>query len=194
MARRVTNPFLRAASPAGLPGAFGLTRKMFDDIENFIADNAASQERMEAGIDLLIRGMALATKGLAQQKSMGPVSPTRRSVPALANRIPVQRITGTFAGGWRQRRIGPAKWATYNDSPEAYLIETGLYMRVRRPILKLSVIGMMKFLQTTRTAERFMDHVLAPRRNAHGRFQPFNARIAGSSVLGGMAGPRGRLP
>lgn len=159
-----------------------------------MADVEGSIEKSNQGIELLVRAMVLVIKGLAQKKSGGPVAPRQRSNPALAFRIPVQRITGAYYAGWTQRRLGRGHWILYNDAVEAYFIETGMHMRVRRPILKMSLIGMLRFIQTTRTADRFMDWVLAPRRDARGRFQSFNSRVMGSSTLGGMAGPMGRLP
>lgn len=178
-------------SPSG--GMF-IGKKTFEDIENFIADNKASAHKAQIGIDLLARGMTLVIKGLAQQKSGGPIAPSRRSNPALANRIPVQRITGAYFAGWTIKYLGKGHYLLYNDTVEAYLIETGLYQKVRRPILKMSLLGMLKMLQTTQTAERFVDWVIAPRRNSKGRFQSFNTRIMGSASLGGMAGPEGPLP
>lgn len=125
-------------------------------IEKFIADNEASKAKVAAGMQILIRTLAMIVKGYAQQRSAGPVSPTRRSVPALAYRIPVQRITGAYFAGWRVKADGLMAYLVYNDAKEAYLIETGLYQRVRRPILKMSVISMVKFLHGTEIAKKLM--------------------------------------
>lgn len=184
---------LRRGNISSLPST-GFSRKTFENLENFIADNEASKEKVAEGIELLTRAMVLVIKGLAQQKSGGPVAPRHRSNPALAGRVPVQRISGAYFAGWQQRRIGYARWAVFNDTKEATLIEDGLFQRVRRPVLKMSLIGMLGMLQTTRTGERFMDHVLKPRRNTHGQFVPFGGRLMGTQTLGGMAGPSGKLP
>ena len=173
---------------------FGITRQIFRDLEEFIEDNRESQRKVMLGTDMLVRAMIMTTKGLAQQKSGGPVAPRRRSVPALAYRIPVQRITGAYFAGWTQRRVGPAHWVLYNDTAEAWFIEHGIFMRVRRPILKMSFLGMLRFIQTTRTADRFLEWVIAPRRSAKGQFQSFSTRMMNTQSLGGMAGPTGRLP
>lgn len=199
-------------------GVFTIDRKFFTDIERIMEDNATSRTKFNQGMDLLINGCILVVKGAAQKRSMGQVAPRKRSVPALAYRIPVQRITGRYFAGWKIRRIRFGHWMIYNDSIEAYLIETGMYQRVRRPILKLSVIEMLRFLQTTKTAEWYLNWALAPRRDERGRFQSFKRRLAqGSNILaqghgysqtyGGsrsgkattvhrntLAGPRGRLP
>jgi hypothetical protein len=175
-------------------GVVTISRKTFDQIEDYIADNIASVEKANFGIDLLVRSIVMTVRGAAQAKSAGPIAPRKRSVPILAGRIPVQRITGAYFAGWTIRRLGNGRWVVYNDSVEAWLIEYGLYQRVRRPILKMSVIAMLRLIQTTRTAERFMDWVIAPRRSAKGRFQSFQTRVMGTETLGGLSGPQGRLP
>lgn len=185
------NPQFRRAPAGTIPG-WGVSRKTFNDLEDFMADVQGSIQRQREGLDLLVRLMLLTTKGFAQQSAMGPVAYRGRSNPALAYRIPVQRITGRYFAGWTQRRIGPNAWLLYNDAIEAYLIEYGIYQRTRRPILKLSLLQMLKFIQTTRTADRLLEWVLGPRRNGRGQFQSFGSRAFGGAA--GMAGPQGRLP
>jgi hypothetical protein len=181
-------------SAAGTIRGWGVTRQTFENLEDFMRDIEGSKVKAVGGMDLIIRTMVFVTKGLAQEKSMGPVAPRHRSVPALAYRIPVQRISGRYFAGWTQRRLGPSRWLLYNDSVEAYLIEEGIYQKTRRPILKLSLLGMLRFIQTTRTAERFLDHVIAPRRNAKGQFASFQSRAFGGATMHTMSGPTGRLP
>lgn len=178
--------------PAGFVGM----RPDFNAIERFIRENRENKAKVAVGVDLLVRTMAMMVKGIAQGKSLGPIAPRRRSVPALAYRIPVQRITGAYVAGWQLRRLGLARWLIFNNSKEAYLIESGLHMRVRRPILKMSLIGMLKMLQATRTEQRFLDTLIKPRRDAGGRYAavPFEQRLPGTATLGGMTGPSGRLP
>lgn len=173
---------------------FTIGRKTFEEIEDFIRDNHASAEKVKFGINSLANAMVLVIKGEAQKRSGGPVAARKRSNPALAYRIPVQRITGRYFAGWMIKKLGSGHYLIYNDSVEAFLIETGLYQRVRRPILKMSLMSMLALLQTTRTAERFVDWVMAPRRNSRGQFQSFGTRMQGTSTLGGMAGPTGALP
>lgn len=206
-----------ARAPMNTQKTTGFSRDTFKSIEDFIADNKHSQVKVQFGIDLLVRGMVLVTRGLAQQKSGGPVAPRHRSVPALAHRIPVQRITGAYYAGWRVQRVRQGHWAVINDTKEAYLIEYGIFQRVRRPILKVSLIGMLGFLQATRTGDRFLDWVLKPRKDEGGRFVAFGGRFGDTATIGGgrqyatfhggsgskrgafvprnvMAGPRHRLP
>jgi hypothetical protein len=184
-----------------------ITLASIRSIEDYILDNRHSMDKLRYGTDILIRVLANIVRTEAMQRSGGPVAPRHRSVPALAYKVPVQRITGAYYAGWTLRRVRNAHWMVYNSSYEAWLIETGLYQRVRRPILKLSVIAMLKFIQSTRTADAFVDWVLAPRRNEAGRFQSFQKRITpflmhnpppGAENRGAhnphITGPSGRLP
>ena len=191
-----------------IPGrGFGITRKTFDQIEDYIRDNKASIDRVHFGIDKLAHAMGLIVVSEARRSSFGPIAPRFRSNPALAHRIPVQRITGEYYAGWYLRRIGNGRYVVGNETFQAYLIETGMYQQRRRPILKKAVIEMLKFIQTSRTADRFLDSVLAPRRDARGRFQSFDKRIVPFKMRAAsadmptrgatnpnIAGPKGRLP
>jgi hypothetical protein len=195
--------------------SFGFSAATFNRLHDFIRDNEASAHKAQAGIDVMVHGMILVTKGIAQEKSGGPVAPGRRSRPELAGRIPVQRITGAYFAGWKVIRIRSGHWALRNDSYEAYLIEYGIFQKVRRPILKMALIGMLRFMQGSYAAHRFMNWVLAPRRTAGGQFTgkwDIGGGIIGSdreyaTFAGGasggrgaivprnvMAGPQGRLP
>lgn len=78
----------------------------------------------------------------------------------LAWKIPVRRITGAYYKGWYARRVAPGIWEVSNKSREAYYIEYGINhigtgavgpagqrVRIRRPILKLSVLEALTFAQ-----------------------------------------------
>jgi hypothetical protein len=177
------------------PGSgFSISRTTINQLTEHMLDAKASSEKAHSAADVLVQGMAYITRSEAMQKSMGAVAARRRSNPILAYRIPVQRISGAYYAGWYVRRLGIGIWAVGNATKEAYLIETGMYQRVRRPILKMSVISMLQFLQTTRLADMFADSLIQPRRNSRGQFQSFQRRMMGTQVLGGMAGPSGSLP
>lgn len=173
------------------PKSFGISRNTFRNLEEWMADNDASIQKAHAGLDAIVRLCVLVVKAEVQKRSYGPLAPNQRSNPALAYRIPVQRITGHYFAGWHVRRTSRG-WMIYNDEIEAYLIETGMYQRIRRPILKMSVISMLRFIQSTKTADRFVDWVFQPRRDPRGRFQSFNTRVA--PTLSVLAGPQGKLP
>jgi hypothetical protein len=189
------------------PGGFGITLASLRQIEDYIQDNRYSIEKAKYGMDTLIRVLINVVQMEARKRSQGPVAPRWRSVPAFAYKIPVQRITGRYYQGWTIRRVRNAHWMLYNDAHEAWLIEYGIYMRVRRPILKQSFMAMLQFIQTTRTGDLFVDWVLAPRRNAKGQFQSFERRIQPFKLMATAAdvpnrgsrnpnivGPTGRLP
>jgi hypothetical protein len=201
-------PVLKGRGSVSEMSMFSFSRSTFDSIEQFLADNEGSMIKVQEGLDLLVRAMILVTKGYAQGRAAGPVAPRGRSVPALANRIPVQRITGAYFAGWTQRRVGNAHWMVYNDAKEAYLIEYGLHQRSRRPVLKMSLIDMLRFISTSQSGERFLDWVLAGRKNSRGQFQSFEQRLGTGFKLSltagdlpdrgasnpNIAGPSGSLP
>jgi hypothetical protein len=189
--------YARAPSPRA--GAF-ISRAEITGLETFIKACEDSRERMSVGMDMLVRSLAAIVVGYAQQRSRGPVAPGQRSVPALAYRIPVQRITGAYFSGWRIKRLGAARWLVTNESQEAYLIETGTYMRVRRPILKMSLISMLRFLENSRTEQRLLPSLIGFKRDAGGRFANLSVleRLAGTETASmgnaSLAGPAGDLP
>ena len=180
-------------------GAF-ITRAEITGLETFIKACEDSRSRMMTGMDLLVRSLAAIVVGYAQQRSMGPVAPGQRSNPALAYRIPVQRITGAYFAGWQIKRLGVAHFLVTNSSKEAYLIETGTFQRVRRPILKMSLISMLKFMANSRTEQRFLPSLIGFKRDAGGRFASVSVleRLAGTATASSgnpsLAGPQGNLP
>lgn len=184
-----------------------ISRKTIRQLQNYIKMNNENKLKVRFGTDMLVRAMILMTRAAAQEESMGPIAPNKRSVPALAFKIPVQRITGRYFAGWRQKRLGNGHWMVYNDAKEAYLVEYGIYQRVRRPILKLAALDMLRFMATTRTAYKFQKSIMAPNRNAKGQFAGgfsfSNSFLLGLSTEPGsgrgmnnpnLAGPHGKLP
>jgi hypothetical protein len=86
------------------------------------------------------------------------------AIPTVgAWKIPVRRITGAYFEGWHISQVGHAVWLLTNVSREAYFIEfginhhstTGLFgpsgqrVRVRRPVMKLSVLEAMRKIEAT---------------------------------------------
>ena len=173
-----------------------ISRRTFEELEEWIRDNAVAEKDFVTGINAIVMMMAYTIKGAAQQKTMGAVD-RRAQNTALAYKIPVRRITGKLFAGWKVSKLGPGRYMVYNDDRAAWVLEEDIDQRsgrrTRRPILKLSVIQMLKLIQTTRTAERMVDSVMAPRRNNRGQFQSFKARMAGTS-MSGIVGPSGTLP
>lgn len=140
---------------------FTISKQTFEDIEDLIEKIEGSQVKMRAGLDILVRQMVYTIKGYAQEQSAGPVASRQRSNPAMANRIPVQRITGAYFAGWKIQKVANAHWMLSNTSKEAYLIEYGIHQRQRRPVLKTSTVKMLEFVQTTRTGQRFLTSVMS---------------------------------
>lgn len=196
------------ARGATMPNQFRISRRTFEELEDWIRDNEASIIKANQGMDALTRLLILVVKGNAQSKTMGPVAVNRRSNPALAHRIPVQRITGRYFAGWTVKRLRNGVWMVYNETRAAYVVEFGIGQRQRRPILKTSVLDMLRFVQATRTGDRFVDWVFAPRRNSKGQFQSFESRLGNKFKLSltandlpgrgisnpNLSGPLGTLP
>lgn len=176
--------------------ALTISRRTFEELEDWMRDNAAAEKDFATGMNALVAMMAYTIKGAAQKKTMGVVD-RRATNTALAYKIPVRRITGRLFAGWKVSRLGPARYMVYNDDRAAWVLEEDIDQRsgrrMRRPILKLSVMQMLKLIQTTRTAERMVDSVMKPRRNGKGQFQSFQARMAGTAMTG-VIGPTGYLP
>lgn len=180
---------------ASVPGAVGLDRKTFIDLDNLIRDLEYNKKAFARGENILIHMLAKAHQGLAQQKSRGMVDPTGKAGRPFG--IPVRRIKSAYYQGWRVRRIGKAAWMMYNDAREAYFIEFGINPRatgaVRRPILKMSAIATLRFVQRTRVIDRFAKSTIGGTRNQRGQYRSFSARMEGSQLLG-VIGPEGSLP
>ena len=178
-----------------VPGAVGIDRKTFQDVDNIIRDLEYNQKAFKQGENLLIHMLAETQKGYAQMKSRGMVDPS--GVAGRPWGIPVRRISQAYYKGWKVRRIGPASWMTYNDSREAFFIEFAINPRVtgavRRPILKMSAVATLRFVQRTKLIERFAKSTIGATRNQRGQYRSFQARMSGSSLLG-VIGPEGSLP
>jgi len=183
------------ARSAVLPGGMGINRRTFIELDNLIRDLEYNRKAFRQGENILIHMLAKAHQGIAQRKSAGMVSPSGEAGRPWG--IPVRRITGAYYRGWKVRRLGHAMWMTYNDSREAYFIEFAINPRatgaVRRPILKMSAVATLRFVQRTRLIERFTKSTIGATRNERGQYRSFMARMQGSSLLG-VAGPQGTLP
>jgi hypothetical protein len=174
VARPISTNWARAAT---VPGQFTFTAKTFENLENWIRDNQSSADKAAQGIDVLTRLLIGATTAAAQSLSYGPVAPNRRSNPALAYRVPVQRISGDYFAGWTMRRVGRAHYILYNNTREAWFIEEGINMRGRSAILKRAVLNMLKLVHTTNTGNRFAEYIMAPRRTNQGSYRTFAERL-----------------
>lgn len=137
-----------------------ISPEFFTQIDDFIAQNDMMLANMEWAIDKIIMGYAYVTVALAQKRSKGPLDPQQQN-KAAAWLIPVRRITGNYYTGWKAERVMPKVWRVFNESREAYFVELGINhegtgkestggrVRVRRPILKLSMLEAISFAQST---------------------------------------------
>jgi len=189
------------ARGSGSPGTgFKVTPESFNRIVRFMEQNEESVVKAREGMDLLVQLMAVFTRSEAMKKSQGPVAARRRSNPAMAYRIPVQRITGRYYASWYVRRAGSGRWRVGNDSFEAVLIENGIFQRVRRPILKMSVLSMLRYVQQTQVATKYMQSVINVRKSATNMgsgWAVFTKTEEGprfSFTRNMSAGPQGPLP
>jgi len=178
-----------------IPGAFGIDRRTFDDIDRIVRDLDQNLKAFHQGENLLIHLLAKTQQGVAQAKSRGMVDPSGQAGKAWG--IPVRRISEDYYKGWKIKKIAHGIWMTYNDSREAFFIEFAINPRatgaVRRPILKMSAVATLRFIQRTRLVERFTASTIGATRNQKGQYRSFGARMSGSQLLG-VVGPEGRLP
>jgi len=148
------------------------TKETFDGIEEAIRwAEFETPQRIRSGMNELVFHMAVLNQGIAREMSFGPLDPTG-STTALAWKIPVRRITGTYYISWKVRQIKPAVWQLYNDSREAYFIEFGINWlgagrRVRRPIRKLSLRRTLEKMMTTQAYHRVWADMYSSPRHRH---------------------------
>lgn len=186
---------LRGSGTSRMRNAGALSPLIFEDVDELLSNLRYMSKQWRQAENLLIRMMAAAHKGLAEQKSRGMVVQDYRQGRPWG--IPVRRISEDYYRGWKIRKVAPGMWMTYNDAREAYFIEFGINpkatMTVRRPILRMSAIATLRFLQRTRMLERFTGATIGARRNQRGQYRSFMARMMGSALIG-VTGPTGHLP
>lgn len=174
----------------------------FNALENRIQHELSATGRYRVGMDFLVRYMAYVNLGYAQKYALGPVDP-QQNRPDLAWRIPVRRISGRYFFGWKVQRKGLAHYELRNDSREAFFIEFGIHRnpmtgqvaarRQRRPILKLSLIRTLQYLQRTAIWDRVWASIEMPppgKRTGRG----FMWHVQGGHMMGPTIGPWGKLP
>lgn len=158
---------------------FYINQQWFEDIDNYIQDNRKIEKNFRFGMDAMVMMYAYTTLSNAQSRSLGPNDPRSKNI-AAAWKIPVRRITGEYFEGWYAERQGLGTWVVGNHSREAYFIEYGINhphtgltdqrgnkIRVRRPILKLSVLQAVRSAQARRMVSNVMSTIL---RGQYGTF------------------------
>jgi hypothetical protein len=140
---------------------FTISPSFFQQMRALATDFREDAEKVNFAIDRAVAGYAVVCLGYAQQRSRGFLD-AREQNPQFAWKIPVRRISGAYLLGWKVEHAGMGHWRTYNDSREAYYIEFGINhegtgvtgpqgtrVRIRRPIMKLSVMDTLAFVRET---------------------------------------------
>lgn len=201
--RTPSGQFARSAGPGGFSarrgqimghGQTGITidPTFFEAIENAIIHCRRIQRGLPIAMDRMVRFASMAQQGIAQKKSLGPVDP-QQARPELAWRVPVRRITGRYFFGWKTKRVGLGHYKMYNDSREAFFIEFGIHRnpytgkpsprRIRRPIMKLSLIETLKFMEQTRVGHRIWSNIYFPP-PGHRKGRGFIWQMQSAAVMG----------
>lgn len=95
--------------------------------------------------------------------------------------MPVPRVTGDYFHGWHVTRLARGQYILKNPTREAYFIEMGINhpstgrvdsagnsVRVRRPVLKLSVMKAIAFARGTGADKRIIDNILVGGHSLYG--------------------------
>lgn len=180
--RLASGQVARSAGPGGFSARQGqimgrtqtalvIDHSFFEGIENFIRQCERTQRGMPIAMDRLVRFMSYAHLGFAQKRALGPVDP-RQARPELAWRVPVRRISGRYFFGWKVKRRGLGSYQLYNDSREAFYIEFGIHRnpatgqpskrRIRRPVMKLSFMENIRFIQKSAVYHRVWSSLYLP--------------------------------
>jgi hypothetical protein len=176
--RTASGQVARAAGPprSGQIMGRGMTAiqidpSFFEALENAIRQCERTKRNLPIAMDRMVRFMSYTHLGFAQKRALGPVDPMQRR-PEYAWKVPVRRITGRYFFGWKVKRRGLGWWEVYNDSREAFFIEFGIHSnpytgkpsprRIRRPIMKLSFMENIRFLQKTQIGHRIWSSIYFP--------------------------------
>lgn len=185
------------------PGAFGITRQSFDEIDTLIRSMKTGTREFNAAMDLAAELLAGTSKAFVQMYYAGPRAPSRGTAQGYTPSsfgFPIRQVTGRTLRGWRMRRVAPGVWETFNEERGAYMVEYGIVRGgggvARRP-LKRSGVATLRFIQRTRFAQRIMADTFGSLRNNKGHFRSFQNRIRPFALRSEgivVSGPSGRLP
>lgn len=181
---------------AFIPGAFGITRAHFQEIDDLIRSLRMGSKEFAKAMDVATQLMAHTTQGLALKAMTG-----RQYAGPSQWEIPVRIITGRSRAGWRVKRLAMGQWEVFNEERGAWMVEHGIVAGgggKRRPILRNAGVDTLRFVGYTRFGQRIMANTFGDLRNNRGQFRNFEQRIRPFMLMYAgrqqMAGPRGRLP
>lgn len=183
-----------------IPGAISISRQSFEEVDTLIRSLRTGTREFTYAMDTAAELMTKTMQGRVQYYYRGPQADprdVRRNTGAgRVGSIPIRRVTGKTYQGWTVRRIALGAWELFNEERGAYFVEYGIVRGgggKRRPVLKMSAVSTLRFIQRTRFANRIMADTFGSLRNNRGQFRSFSARMGGSSLLG-VVGPTGMLP
>jgi hypothetical protein len=180
-----------------IPRAVGISKSDFNDVEELIQSLRRGTREFDAAMNLAAQLAAKTSQGFVQRSMRGPVTqPSQARRTPSTFQIPVRRITSRTYQGWRVRRLSMGMWELFNEERGAWAIEFGVVRGGhgrRRPVLKMSAVATLRFIQRTRFGNRIYHGTFGELRNNRGHFRSFVSRMQGSSVLG-VSGPTGYLP
>jgi hypothetical protein len=185
-----------------VPGAYGITRKSYEELDELISSLRMGTRQFDKAMNVATRLMAHTTQGFALRYMSGPDAPSRGGSTYQPSTwsIPVRRITGRTRAGWRVRRISHGAWEVFNEERGARMVEFGIVAGgggTKRPILKMSGVATLRFIQRTRFAQRMMADTFGDLRNNKGQFRKFEDRIRPFELMMAgrrVVGPQGRIP
>jgi len=167
-----TIPQMQYASIGSGRGVVEITPESLKALEDCAAwcTNVA-RNKLPWADHMLAKTMAMVAGGMAQKRSAGikraPQDTTR------SWKMPVPRVTSKYFMGWRIKRVSNEAYLLTNDSREAYFIEFGIHRnprtgqpsprRIRRPVLKLSVLEMLKMIYASPIGHRVWSSILIPK-------------------------------
>ncbi len=164
-----------------IPGAYAISRQTFDELDDLIRSMKQGTREFSTVMNTAARLLAHTTQGFAMRYYRGTQYPG-----GAPGTIPVRRITGRSGRGWRVRRVSMGAWEVFNEERGAWMVEHGIVAGgggVRRPILRMSGVATLRFIQRTRFAERIAQETFGSLRDNKGRFRSFAARMQGTTLL-----------
>lgn len=168
----------------------GISRETFRQIDQLARSLRTGSREWIHVMDTMTQLLARSQHSEARRLSRGFLAAhgSYQSLGGMPWTIPVRRLSGDYYEGWKVRRIAMGMWEMKNESREAYMIEYGINPRSQfatpRPILKMSAVATLRFVQRTRLADRMMSQTLGHLRDNQGRFRSFSTRLLGTQFEG----------
>lgn len=167
---------------ATIPGAFGISRQTFREVDTLIRSLREGTREFEAAGDLAAQLLAKTSQAFVELRYRGPVDPRYRF--AASGGIPIPRRSQRTYRGWRVKRRARGVWELYNEEKGAFIVEYGIGKTPARKPLQWSGVATLQFIQRTKFANRIVQETFGSLHDNKGRFRSFESRIAGSNIMG----------